>query len=323
LTRHLVTGGAGFVGSHLVDALLARGDDVIVLDDLSTGSRANLVPHKALRIVEGRVDDVAVVEESVAAADTCFHLAASVGVELIVDNPLGALLNNVHGCDTVLAAAARHGRRLVYASTSEVYGRNPRMPLHESSDRVLGPADAQRWSYAIAKAFGEAALLGYVSQQNADMVAVRLFNTVGPRQSPAYGMVLPRFVRQALAGQPLTVYGTGHQRRCFTHVADTVDALVRVMDEPETRGRVFNVGSTVPVSVIELAERVIAATGGVGELRLVPYERVFGTGFEEPAMRLPDTAALREATGWETRRTLDDAIRDVVGDGSSQIKLAA
>jgi len=314
MTRHLVTGAAGFIGSHLVDALLARGDDVLVLDDLSTGAPGNLAAHERLEFVEGSVGDVALVDDCLASVDTCFHLAASVGVELILDDPLASLLNNVRGSDVVLAAAARARRPLVYASTSEIYGRNAQMPLHEGADRVYGPADAQRWSYAISKAFGEAALLGYVTAQGADMRAVRLFNTVGRRQSPAYGMVLPRFVRQAVNGEPLTVYGDGSQQRCFTHVTDTVDALLRVMDSPVTGGRVLNVGSTAPISILELAGRVIAATGGTAELALVPYARVYGAGFEEPTMRCPDTTLLRELTGWETTHTLDDAIRDVVAD---------
>jgi UDP-glucose 4-epimerase len=321
MTRYLVTGGAGFVGSHLVDALLARGDAVLVLDDLSTGRRTNLAAHPRLELVRGNVTDRALVEHCLAAADACFHLAASVGVELIVDDPLRALLNNVRGTDVVLAAAAAARRPLVHASTSEVYGRNAQMPLHEGADRVYGPADAQRWSYAISKAFGEAALLGYVTAEGADMCAVRLFNTVGARQSPAYGMVLPRFVRQALDDQPLSVYGDGLQQRCFTHVHDTVDALLRVMGSPAARGRVLNVGASEPVSILELAERVLAATGAIGAVEFVPYERVYGAGFEEPATRRPDTTLLRELTGWRPRRTLEDAIRDVVAYARASLSL--
>jgi len=313
--RYLVTGGAGFIGSHLTDALLERGDDVLVLDDLSTGSEANLAacrPHRGFRFVEGSVLDRALVDVCMACVDGCFHLAASVGVRLILDDPLRALLNNVRGTDVVLAAAAVAGRRVVFASTSEVYGKNPGMPLQEDSDRLLGPADSPRSGYSSAKAFGEAAVRGYVAA-GADMTTARLFNTVGARQSAAYGMVLPRFVRQALEGRGLTVYGDGRQQRSFTHVHDAADALLRLMDVPESRGHAFNVGTGPPISVLDLAERVIVATASAATVAFVPYERVYGSRFDEPAVRCPDTSLVQSVTGWRARRTLDDAIRDVIG----------
>lgn len=307
--RHLVTGGAGFIGSHLVEALIARGDDVIVIDDLSTGSEANL--SRGADFIRGSVLDAGLVARCMAAVDGCFHLAASVGVRQIVDAPLRTLLNNTRGTDVVLAAAAAAGRRLVFASSSEVYGRSAELPLLESSDRVLGPPESSRWSYATAKSCGEASVYAYVAA-GADMTCARLFNTVGPRQASTYGMVLPRFVGQALAGQELTVYGDGEQQRCFTHVKDSVQALLRLMDTGATRGRAFNVGADVPITVLELAERVIAATGSRSAVAFVPYERVYGSGFDEPAGRRPDTALIRAVTGWFPRRSLDDAIRDVI-----------
>jgi UDP-glucose 4-epimerase len=310
--RYLVTGGAGFIGSHLVEALLERGDDVLVIDDLSSGSRANLsVDRERLRFVEGTVLDAALVLRCMAEVDACFHLAASVGVRQIVGDPLRTLLNNVRGTDVVLSAAAAAGRRLLFGSTSEVYGRNVETPLRETSDRVLGTPDSLRWSYGSAKAVGEAMAFAYVSA-GADMTCARLFNTVGPRQGAAHGMVLPRFVLQALEGHDLTVYGSGRQVRCFMHVHDAVDGLLRLMDVPDTSGRAFNVGSGPAVSVLELAERVIAMTGSASQIAFVPYERVYGSGFEEPEARSPDTTLIRETTGWTPRRSLDDAIRDTV-----------
>jgi len=310
--RHVVTGGAGFIGSHLVDILLARGDEVVVIDDFSTGSEANLAGgHPRLELVRGTVLDAALVARCVDGADGCFHLASSVGVRQIVGAPLRTLLNNLRGTDVVLDAAAPAGCRVVFASSSEVYGLNDALPLREDADRVLGPPESSRWSYATAKSCGEAAAFAYAAA-GADMTCARLFNTVGPRQSAAHGMVLPRFVSQALAGEALTVYGDGRQGRCFTHVADTVDALVRLMDEPATRGRAFNVGASDPVTVLELAERIITATGARSDIAFVPFADVYGTAFQEPAARRPDTALIRAVTGWSARRTLDDAIRDVV-----------
>jgi UDP-glucose 4-epimerase len=307
--RHLVTGGAGFIGSHLVGALTARGDEVIVIDDLSTGSEAHL--DERADFIRGSVLDADLVSHYMGAVDRCFHLAASVGVRQIVDAPLHTLLNNLRGTDVVLAAAAAAGCRLVFASSSEVYGRNAQLPLLESSDRVLGPPESARWSYATAKSCGEASVYAYVAA-GADMTCARLFNTVGPRQASTYGMVLPRFVGQALAGEELTVYGDGRQQRCFTHVEDTVEALLRLMDTDATRGRSFNVGADVPITVVELAERVVAATGSRSPIAFVPYEQVYGSGFDEPAGRRPDTALIRAVTGWFPRRSLDDAIRDVI-----------
>ncbi len=297
--RYLVTGGAGFIGSHLTDALVQDGHEVTVLDDLSTGRRENLwgVLADGVRLVEGSTADEALVDELMADCDACVHLASAVGVQLIVERPLEALLANVRGIDTVMEAAARHGRRLLYASTSEVYGKNTVGALKEDADLLLGSPFKARWSYAIAKSFGEALAHGYHRDLGADIVTVRLFNTVGPRQSAMYGMVLPRLVRQALAGDDLTVYGDGSQTRCFIHVRDTVAALRLLSEDPRAVGNVYNIGNTTPISILDLAARVLERTGSESRIRLVPYDDAYPEGFEELGRRQPDTTALRGADG--------------------------
>jgi UDP-glucose 4-epimerase len=331
--RCLITGGAGFIGSHLVDALTTRGDDVLVLDDLSTGRVENIeqlsgeseegelprgrrfarsrVPTGEVEFVEGSVTNQALVDECMSSVDTCMHLASAVGVQLVVKQPLEALLRNIRGCDTVISSAARHGRPLLFTSTSEIYGKNSGA-LDESSDRVLGTPFNSRWSYSTAKAFGESLAHSYHRQEGANMIVVRLFNTVGPRQTGAYGMVLPRFVRQALAGEDLTVYGTGTQTRCFTHVLDSVHAIVLLLDAEGANGNVYNIGSHSPVSVVELAGKVIERTGSDSTIKLVPYEDAYGPGFEELGRRRPDTSALEKLTGWTASRTIDEAVDDVI-----------
>jgi UDP-glucose 4-epimerase len=244
--------------------------------------------------------------------DVCFHMAAAVGVKLIVDQPLQTTLRNVRGCDIVTAASAQCGVRLVYASTSEIYGKNGRGPLHEESERILGSTATTRWSYSTSKAFGEILAFGYHKDAGAENIIVRLFNTVGPRQAGQYGMVLPRFVRQALTGEPLTVYGDGTQSRCFLHVNDTVRALLALVDCDAAIGNVFNVGSTDEITILDLAERVLHQTGSDSELSFVPLEVAYEPGFEEVSHRCPDTARLHGATDWSPRHTVDDAIDDVI-----------
>jgi UDP-glucose 4-epimerase len=312
----LITGGAGFIGSHLADALVARGHEVVVLDDLSTGRRENvqpLVDAGALRLVEGSMLDADLVRGCLAEVDQCFHLASAVGVKLIVERPLETLLRNVRGNDIVISAAAELGVPLLFTSTSEVYGKSSSAErLPEDADRLLGSPFRTRWAYADAKAFGESLAYSYFRERGAPMVVTRLFNTVGPRQAGSYGMVLPRFVRQALAGEDLTVFGDGTQTRCFTHVHDTVAALVALSETELAHGRVFNVGADVEVAVAELARRVIERTGSSSRIELIPYEQAYEAGFEELGRRIPDTAALRRLTGWEPARTVDDAIDDVI-----------
>jgi len=312
--RYLITGGAGFIGSHLADALVARGDSVLIVDDLSTGSLENIVDAMAsgrAEFVEGSVCDQGLVDECMEQADACFHLASAVGVKLIVDRSVESLSRSVRGSQLVVEGAHRLGRRLLFASTSEIYGKNGDTALGEHSDRILGPPSIARWSYSTAKAFGEAISLGYHREREADTVVARLFNAVGPRQTGAYGMVLPRFVTQALAGENLTVYGDGSQSRCFSHVYDTTRALVMLMDEEGARGEAFNVGRSSEITILDLALKVIERTESTSGIRTVPYDEAYGEGFEELGRRRPDTTALEQRTGWRPTRTVEDAIDDV------------
>jgi UDP-glucose 4-epimerase len=313
--RYLVTGGAGFIGSHLVEFLAARGDSALILDDLSTGDRANiehLLFGSNVEFVEGSILDADLVDDCMSTVDACFHLASAVGVKLVVSKPLDTLLCNVRGTDTVMTTAVRRGRRLLFTSTSEIYGKNSTGPLDELSDRILGTPFKARWGYSTAKAFGEALAHGYAREHGAEIVVARLFNTVGPRQKGAYGMVLPRFVKQALADEDLTVYGTGTQSRCFVHVADTIHALSLLIDSDEALGDVFNVGSSTEVPIIELAAKVIERTGSRSRVQLIPYESAYGEGFEELGRRKPDTSRLESLTDWKMSRTLEETIDDVI-----------
>lgn len=313
---YFVTGGAGFVGSHLIDLLTSRGDHVVVLDDLSTGRLENiehLLSSDLVEFVEGSVLDEALVDDCMGRADKAFHLASAVGVQLIVERPLDSLLTNVRGCDVVMGAAARHEVPLLFTSTSEVYGKNSQGALDEDADRLVGSPFKARWGYSTAKSFGEALVHSYVRELDCHMVAARLFNTVGPRQTGAYGMVLPRLVRQALDGDELTVFGNGTQSRCFTHVLDTVQALVLLSDaSEEARGRVFNIGSTVEVAIIELAGRVIERTNSRSAIRLVPYHEAYEDGFEELGRRKPNLGAIESLTGWKPMRSVETAIDDLI-----------
>ncbi|MEJ7783494.1 MAG: NAD-dependent epimerase/dehydratase family protein [Solirubrobacteraceae bacterium] len=312
---YLVTGGAGFIGSHLVDALVLRGERVIIIDDLSTGRLKNIesmIEADAVEWIHGTVLDEALIDRCMREADVCVHLASAVGVQLVLEQPLDSLLVNVRGADIVLSAAARHGCRLLFASSSEVYGKNGKSSLCEDEDRILGSTYKTRWAYSLAKSFGETLALQYHREFDTQAVVVRLFNTVGARQASAYGMVLPRFVRQALRDEDLTVYGNGTQTRCFTHVQDALHAILKLCDAEPAGGNIYNVGSSTEVPVIELARKVIERTGSESTVRLIPYEQAFNSGFEELARRVPDTSALRELTGWTPSRDIDDAIDDVV-----------
>jgi UDP-glucose 4-epimerase len=313
--RYLITGGAGFIGSHLVDALTMRGDSVVVVDDLSTGRLENLehvLDSELVEFVEGSVLHEALVDECMRSVECCVHLASAVGVQLVVSRPLETLQRNVNGNNVVISTAARYGCPLLFASTSEVYGKQTKGALTEDSDRVLGPPSKLRWSYATSKVFGEALAYSFAREKGSPMVVTRLFNTVGPRQTGAYGMVLPRFVRQALAGDDLTVYGNGTQSRCFAHVLDVVHGIVLLLEEERAKGNVFNVGATTETPIVELARRVIERTGSKSAIRLVPYEVAYDDGFEELGRRKPDTTALQELTGWVPARTVDDAIDDMI-----------
>jgi UDP-glucose 4-epimerase len=311
--RTLVTGGAGFIGSHLVEALTARGDSVVVLDDMSTGSRENLADAGPdVEILEGSMLDAALVDDCMRSVDRCMHLGAAVGMKLLMAQPLRTLETNVRGNDIVIGAAARHRRKLLFTSTSEVYGRNDEGPLSETADGIFGSPFKARWAYAISKSFGEALACAHHGEDGSPMVVARLFNVVGPGQTGSYGMVLPRFVRQALEGEPLTVYGNGVQSRCFAHVIDVARALALLADADEAVGNVYNVGSPEEVPIIELARRVIERTGSDSEVELVPYDEAYGPGFEELWRRKPDTSALERLTGWRPELGIEDAIDDVI-----------
>ncbi|MFC0863442.1 NAD-dependent epimerase/dehydratase family protein [Sphaerimonospora cavernae] len=316
---YLITGGSGFVGSHLSDALLTRGDSVVVLDNLSTGRRANLAPHPNLRFVQGSVLDELVVDELVHQCDAVVHLAAAVGVKLIVEQPLRSFTTNIRGSEIVIEAAHRYRRKILVASTSEIYGKNSGGPLTETSDRVLGSPGVLRWAYSTAKAVDEILANAYHRERGLPAVTVRLFNTVGPRQSPAYGMVVPRLVRQAIIGLPLTVFGDGTQTRCFAHVLDVVDALVRLLDHDGAVGQTFNVGRSDEVSILELAKLIVELAGSISGVDLIPYAEAYGAGFEDMERRVPDTTKLRELTGWAPRRTLDDILVESIAEARAEL----
>jgi nucleoside-diphosphate-sugar epimerase len=323
----LITGGAGFIGSHLVEAIVARGrgERVVILDDLSTGSIENVEPFLdsgKVRFVRGSVTDADLVDELMRGAGTCVHLASAVGVQMIVSEPLDTLMRSVRGSNVVMYSATRNRVRVLFSSTSEVYGKQTHSALTEEDDLIFGSPAKARWTYATAKTFGEALLHAYHRQRGADAAVVRLFNTVGPRQNGTYGMVLPRFVRQALSGQYLTVYGDGEQTRCFTHVRDSVSALLALLDSKGTAGRTFNVGSASPVAVVELARRVIERSDSPARIALVPYKEAYGDGFEELGIRRPDTSALKALTGWQPRFSIDEAIDDVIAHERARLEVA-
>jgi UDP-glucose 4-epimerase len=315
--RFLITGGAGFIGSHLCDRLIERGDEVHVLDDLSTGRIENvsqLQGSPSFSYTIGSLADGAVLEPLVAAADVVIHLAAAVGVRLVVESPVRAIETNVHCTEIVLAHASAHGKPVLLASTSEVYGKSDSLPFREDGDLQLGPTFKARWAYACSKAIDEFLAMAYWRERSLPITVVRLFNTVGPRQTGSYGMVVPRLVAQALRGEALTVYGDGRQTRCFCHVGDVVHALLGLVDDPRARGEVFNVGSMSEVSILDLARRIVAQTGSSSEITLVPYAEAYGPGFEDMHRRVPDTAKLQALTGWSPRHSLEDIIADVVAD---------
>jgi UDP-glucose 4-epimerase len=313
--RYLITGGAGFIGSHLGAALITAGHEVVVLDNLSTGSETNLAglsEEGAHRLVLGSVLDAQLVDELVEQCDIVVHLAAAVGVKLIVEQPLHSLVTNIRGTEHVIEAAHRHRRRAFIASSSEVYGKNGEVPLHEMSDCVLGPPSRSRWGYALSKSVDECLAMAYSREKGLSTVIGRFFNTVGPRQSPSYGMVIPRMIKQALAGEPVTVFGDGTQTRCFCHVSDVVRAVLGLLDEPDADGDVFNIGSTEEVSINELADRVIALTRSVSTVVRVPYDEVYTSGFEDIAQRVPDTRKLSSLIGWRPTHDLDSILRTMV-----------
>ena len=315
--RIFITGGAGFIGSHLSERLVAEGHEVSVLDDLSTGRRANLAAldgSNRLHFTEGSILDEDLVQTLAGKADVIFHLAAAVGVKLIMDEPSRSILTNVRGTENVLRAALPRKIPTFVASTSEVYGKATKFPFAEDDDLTIGATKNLRWSYACAKTLDEFLALAYAREQGLPVVILRFFNTTGPRQTGRYGMVVPNFIQAALDGRPLLVHGTGEQSRCFGHVKDVVEAMVRLMTEPAARGQVFNVANDQEITIRGLAEQVIAATGSASDIRLVPYSSVYPEGFEDMARRLPDVSKLQRTIGCRPRRPLSEIIADVIAE---------
>lgn len=321
MTVYLITGGAGFVGSHLADALIARGDSVIVLDDLSTGRRKNFEHHlnsNRFEFVEGSILDVDLVNQLVRRADHVLHLAAAVGVFNIVQNPLESLATNIRGSEIVLEAAACFGRPTLVTSTSEIYGKNTSDALDEEDDRILGSPIKTRWSYSEAKAIEEVLAYSYWKSKGLETRIVRLFNTVGPRQVGHYGMVVPRFVDAALSGTDITIYGDGNQTRCFGHVLDIVGGLLSVIDSRMTIGEVVNLGINSEISINDLAKRVIELTNSGSAISFTSYTDAYEDGFEDMQRRVPSTQKVERLTGWKATRDLDTILRDVIADAPNR-----
>ena len=314
--KALITGGAGFLGSHLAEALLARGDTVHILDNLSTGSIDNIEHLKAAPRFHYAVDSVTnepVTAEMIDRVDVVFHLAAAVGVRLIVESPVNTIETNVHGTEMVLKLANKKKKKVLVASTSEVYGKSEDVPFHEDADLVMGATTKGRWSYACSKAIDEFLALAYWKEKKLPVVVFRLFNTVGPRQTGRYGMVIPNFVKQALLGHPITVFGDGGQSRCFTYVSDVVGVLVRLAEEPRAVGQVLNVGNDhEEVTILDLAQRVKARTGSKSEIVRVPYDQAYEEGFEDMPRRVADLTRLRALTGYEPKVHLDEILDKVI-----------
>ena len=324
--RALLTGGAGFVGSHLAETLLDRGHQVIVLDDLSTGSMENITHLKTRAGFEYVIDSVMnepMTAELTDRADVVFHLAAAVGVKLIVEAPVRTIETNVHGTEVVLTHASKKSKLVVIFSTSEVYGKSTAVPFREDADLVLGPTPKHRWAYACSKAIDEFLALAYHRERRLPVIVVRLFNTVGPRQTGRYGMVIPTFVRQALAGEPITVYGDGRQTRSFTYVGDVVGALAKLAQEPAAIGQVFNLGSTEEVSIMDLAKTVRRLTTSPSEIVLIPYDEAYEAGFEDMPRRVPDLRKIAALIGYAPTLGLDDILARVIGDQRQRLALPA
>ena len=311
--RYLVTGGAGFIGSHLVDSLLSRGDKVIVLDDFSTGNRSNLRQSKTstdLSLVDGNILDRELVNELMSQVDGCFHMAAAVGVQKILLDPINSIKTNIHGTENVLDAAVKSQVPVLLASTSEIYGKNSSGLLNEQSDRVLGSPLITRWNYSEAKALDESYAKALVDHRSLKVKIIRYFNTVGPRQSSAYGMVIPTFFKAALLGEPLVIHGDGTQQRIFCHVDDAISGTLALWDSHTGFGEAFNLGGIEEISVLELAKRIVELTSSKSQLQFVPYEELRAQGFEDMKRRLPDTSKLRELTHWSAKKAINEILHD-------------
>ncbi|MDD4910353.1 MAG: GDP-mannose 4,6-dehydratase [Candidatus Omnitrophica bacterium] len=312
----LITGGAGFIGSHLAEAYLRKGDEVTILDDLSTGSWDNIASFEdnpRLHVMTGSILNGPVVEKLVDKCDVIFHLAAAVGVELVVKRPLESLTTNIKGSEIVIDMAYRYHKKILITSTSEIYGKNTNGPLKETDDRILGSPLKSRWGYSTAKAVDEMLAYIYWKEKGLPSIIVRLFNTVGPRQTGSYGMVIPRFVKQAINNENITVYGSGKQTRCFLHVGDAVNAIAALMDEKGAVGEVFNIGSQEEVSIEKLAEKIIKLTGSKSNIVYVPYNQAYEEGFEDMQRRVPDTGKINKLIGFKPSYNLEEIINDVIG----------
>lgn len=313
--KALITGGAGFIGSHLAEQLLRSGVEVCVLDNLSTGRLENIAHLRQdpkFEVVIGTVLNEVLVDKLVERCDVIFHLAAAVGVELIVKQPLESLTTNIKGSEVILEMAYRYNKKILITSTSEIYGKNVNGPLKETDDRILGSPLKTRWSYSTAKAVDEMLAYVYWKEKNVPSIIVRLFNTVGPRQTGFYGMVMPRFVSQGLKNEAITIYGTGKQSRCFLHVNDVVGALIKLINEPKAVGEVFNIGSQEEITIEQLAQEVIKITNSSSKLEYIPYEKAYEEGFEDMQRRVPDTTKLNKLIGFKPTHTLSEIIKDIV-----------
>jgi len=313
--KFLITGGAGFVGSHLAGTLLERGDEVYTIDNLSTGSIENiehLKDHPRFHYTIDTISNEPVTAELVDRVDTIFHLAAAVGVRLIVESPVHTIETNVFGTETILTLANKKKKKVIIASTSEVYGKNPNVPFREDSDLVMGPTSKGRWSYACSKAIDEFLALAYFKEKKLPVVIVRLFNTVGPRQTGQYGMVIPTFVKQALSARPITVFGDGKQSRCFTDVSDVVQGLADLAAHPGAVGQVFNIGTTNEITILDLAKKIKEMAGSKAEIVFVPYEKAYEEGFEDMPRRVPDISKIQELIGYKPSLTLEQTLQRVI-----------
>ena len=322
--RVLITGGAGFIGSHLSDAYLERGDEVFIVDDLSTGSFSNISHLKDHPRFHYRIDSVhnrPVTAELVDQCDVIFHLAAAVGVKLIVESPVRTIETNVHGTEVVLALSSKKKKKVLVASTSEVYGLSTEVPFREDGNLVMGATTKGRWSYACSKAIDEFLALAYWREKKLPTVIVRLFNTVGPRQTGQYGMVIPTFVKQALSARPITVYGSGEQSRCFCHVGDVVGALMKLMDDESAVGEVFNVGSNQEITILDLARKVKELTNSKSEITFVPYDEAYEEGFEDMPRRIPDISKVNSRVGFQPEKSLDAILDSVIEFHSEQMSV--
>ncbi len=313
--KALITGGAGFIGSHLAEELISRGHQVCVLDDLSTGRLENVThlrENPNFELVVGTILNQYLVDKLVEKNDVIFHLAAAVGVELIVKKPLESLTTNIKGSETVLEMAHRYNKKILITSTSEIYGKNVNGPLKETDDRILGSPLKTRWGYSTAKAVDEMLAYVYWKEKKLPTIIVRLFNTVGPRQTSAYGMVMPRFIEQALKNEPITIYGTGKQTRCFIHIKDVIKALIELIQEPKAVGEVFNIGSQEEISIEQLAKQIIKLTNSSSKIEYIPYEQAYEEGFEDMQRRVPDITKINKLIGFKLTYTLPEIIKDIV-----------